>query len=36
MLLDKINYTVERLDGDYAYLKKDADASGPWVFCSQF
>lgn len=28
MLLDKINYTVERLDGDYAYLKKDADASG--------
>lgn len=27
MLLDKINYTVERLDGDYAYLKKDADAS---------
>ena len=27
MLLDKINYTVERLDGDYAYLKKDTDAS---------
>ena len=25
MLLDKINYTVERLDGDYAYLKNDAD-----------
>lgn len=22
MLLDKIDYTVERLDGDYAYLKK--------------
>ena len=21
MLLDKINYTVARLDGDYAYLK---------------
>lgn len=28
MLLDKIYYTVERLDGDYAYLKKDADESG--------
>lgn len=27
MLLDKINYTVEKLDGDYAYLKKDTDAS---------
>lgn len=27
MLLDKIDYTVKRLDGDYAYLKKDADAS---------
>lgn len=27
MLTDKIYYTVERLDGDYAYLKKDADAS---------
>ena len=25
MLLDKINYTVERLDGDYAYLKNDDD-----------
>ncbi|MBQ7944029.1 MAG: chorismate--pyruvate lyase [Lachnospiraceae bacterium] len=23
MLLDKINYTVARLDGDYAYLQKD-------------
>lgn len=27
MLLDKIYYTVDRLDGDYAYLKKDGDAS---------
>lgn len=25
MLLDKIDYTVERIDGDYAYLKNDAD-----------
>jgi len=25
MLLDKIYYTVESLDGDYAYLKKDGD-----------
>lgn len=23
MLLDKIEYTVARLDGDYAYLQKD-------------
>ncbi len=23
MLLEKIDYTVERLDGDYAYLKKE-------------
>lgn len=23
MLFDKINYTVARLDGDYAYLQKD-------------
>ena len=23
MLLDKINYTVARLDGDYAYLQKE-------------
>lgn len=27
MLLDKIYYTVDRLDGDYAYLKKEDDAS---------
>lgn len=26
MLTDKIYYTVERLDGDYAYLRKDDDA----------
>ena len=25
MLLDKIDYTVERIDGDYAYLRNDAD-----------
>lgn len=25
MLLDKINYTVARLDGDYAYLQKEDD-----------
>lgn len=23
MLLEKIDYTVDRLDGDYAYLKKE-------------
>ena len=23
MILDKINYTVARLDGDYAYLQKE-------------
>lgn len=28
MLLDKRYYTVDRLDGDYAYLKKEDDASG--------
>lgn len=27
MLLDKIYYTVNSLEGDYAYLKKDDDAS---------
>lgn len=27
MLLDKINYTVARLDGDYAYLQKDDEPS---------
>lgn len=27
MLLDKINYTVERIDGDYAYLRNDADVT---------
>lgn len=27
MLLDKIYYTVDSLEGDYAYLKKDGDAS---------
>lgn len=27
MLLDKIYYTVDRLDGDYAYLKKEEGAS---------
>ncbi len=27
MILDKIYYTVESLDGDYAYLRKDVDAS---------
>lgn len=26
MLLDKIYYTVNSLEGDYAYLKKDDDA----------
>lgn len=25
MLFDKIYYTVERIDGDYAYLKKEGD-----------
>lgn len=28
MLLDKIFYTVSSLEGDYAYLKKEDDASG--------
>ncbi len=28
MLLDKINYIVEKIDGDYAYLKNEADAEG--------
>ena len=27
MLLDKIEYTVARLDGDYAYLQKDDEPS---------
>ncbi len=27
MLLDKIYYTVDSLEGDYAYLKKDGDVS---------
>lgn len=27
MMLDKIYYTVSRLDGDYAYLQKDDDDS---------
>lgn len=27
MLLDKIYYSVERLDGDYAYLKREDEAS---------
>ena len=27
MLLDKIYYTVHSLDGDYAYLKQEDDAS---------
>ena len=27
MLLDKIYYTVNSLEGDYAYLKKDGDGS---------
>ena len=27
MLLDKIYYTVSSLEGDYAYLKKEDDAS---------
>ena len=27
MLLDKIYYTVSRLDGDYAYLQKEDDES---------
>ncbi|MDE6054543.1 MAG: chorismate--pyruvate lyase [Lachnospiraceae bacterium] len=27
MLLDKIYYTVNSLDGDYAYLKKEDDVS---------
>ncbi|MBO5145982.1 MAG: chorismate--pyruvate lyase [Lachnospiraceae bacterium] len=26
MLLDKIYYTVNSLEGDYAYLKKEGDA----------
>ena len=25
MLLDKINYVVERIDGDYAFLKNEQD-----------
>lgn len=28
MLLDKIYYTVNSLEGDYAYLKRDGDDSG--------
>ena len=28
MLLDKIYYTVDSLEGDYAYLRKDDDAPG--------
>jgi len=27
MLLDKIYYTVDSLDGDYAYLKREDDSS---------
>jgi len=27
MILDKIYYTVDHLDGDYAYLKREADIS---------
>ncbi|MDE7207373.1 MAG: DUF3006 domain-containing protein [Lachnospiraceae bacterium] len=27
-MLDKIYYTVDNLDGDYAYLKREDDASG--------
>lgn len=27
MLLDKIYYTVNSLEGDYAYLRKEEDAS---------
>lgn len=27
MLLDKVYYSVERLDGDYAYLKREDDLS---------
>ena len=27
MLLDKIYYTVNSLEGDYAYLKKEEDIS---------
>ncbi len=27
MLLDKIYYTVDSLEGDYAYLKREGDAS---------
>lgn len=27
MLLDRIYYTVSRLDGDYAYLQKEDDES---------
>ena len=27
MLLEKIYYTVDSLEGDYAYLKKDGDVS---------
>lgn len=27
MLLDKIYYTVDHLDGDYAYLKREDDES---------
>lgn len=27
MLLDKIYYTVNSLEGDYAYLKKEGDTS---------
>lgn len=28
MLLDKIFYTVNRLDGDYAYLQKEDETDG--------
>lgn len=32
MLLDRIDYTVERIDGDYAYLKRE-DGEDPELKC---
>lgn len=33
MLLDKIYYTVNSLEGDYAYLKKEDDMSSDELKC---
>ena len=36
MLLDKIYYVVERLEGDYAYLRREeGDASGEMMEYTQ-